>query len=231
MRLANFEIMQSVEGKTGDITYICLPCQFLTKEFVERVNELKEKNVIVGVGIYSDDLIEILLGRKCVTDIKDRKIMAELVNGVDFVFEVPTLNEDIINNRANGAYRKHLRGEKDQNNQDKKLYKVGYVPGTYDLLHPGHIENIMIAKSCCERVILGVNAPEGMTGKDFSKIIMSTEERAAVAEALKMVDGVYVAKTPSKKDANKWVKENFCQDGIDVILLAKIETKKDMEMD
>ena len=217
MGLSNFEIDQAVQDKVGNISYICLPCQFLTKEFVSKVKELKQKNSILGVGIYSDDLIEILLKRKPVTNLSDRKIMAENVEGVDFVFEVPTLNKEIINNRVEEAYSKHLKGEQESKNNERKLYKIGYVPGTYDLLHPGHIENIMIAKSCCEKVILGVNAPEGMTGKDASKIIMSTEERAVVAEALKMVDGVYIANTPSKKDANKWVKENVCKSGIDVI--------------
>lgn len=217
MGLSNFEIDQAVQDKVGNISYICLPCQFLTKEFVSKVKELKQKNSILGVGIYSDDLIEILLKRKPVTNLSDRKIMAENVEGVDFVFEVPTLNKEIINNRVEEAYSKHLKGEQESRNNERKLYKIGYVPGTYDLLHPGHIENIMIAKSCCEKVILGVNAPEGMTGKDASKIIMSTEERAVVAEALKMVDGVYIANTPSKKDANKWVKENVCKSGIDVI--------------
>lgn len=217
MGLSNFEIDQAVQDRVGNISYICLPCQFLTKEFVSKVKELKQKNSILGVGIYSDDLIEILLKRKPVTNLSDRKIMAENVEGVDFVFEVPTLNKEIINNRVEEAYSKHLKGEQESRNNERKLYKIGYVPGTYDLLHPGHIENIMIAKSCCEKVILGVNAPEGMTGKDASKIIMSTEERAVVAEALKMVDGVYIANTPSKKDANKWVKENVCKSGIDVI--------------
>lgn len=217
MGLSNFEIDQAVQDKVGNISYICLPCQFLTKEFVSKVKELKQKNSILGVGIYSDDLIEILLKRKPVTNLSDRKIMAENVEGVDFVFDVPTLNKEIINNRVEEAYSKHLKGEQESRNNERKLYKIGYVPGTYDLLHPGHIENIMIAKSCCEKVILGVNAPEGMTGKDASKIIMSTEERAVVAEALKMVDGVYIANTPSKKDANKWVKENVCKSGIDVI--------------
>ena len=217
MGLEFFEIEQSVEGKINDIGYICLPCQFLTKELVKKVKELKQKNSILGVGIYSDDLIEILLKRKLVTNASDRKIMAESVDGVDFIFEVPTLNEEIINNRVNEAYQKHLNKEQNLKTNESKLYKVGYVPGTYDLLHPGHIENIMIAKSCCEKVILGVNAPEGMTGKDPSKIIMSTEERAAVVEALKMVDGVYIVSTQSKKDANNWVKKNVCKDGIDVI--------------
>lgn len=226
MGLSHFEMEQSVEGKNGKIAYICLPCQFITKELVDKIKEMKKENEVIGLGIYSDDLIEILLKRKSVTNLNDRKIMAESLENVDFVFDVPTLNEEIINNRVNESYKKHLKGEEDCNQQEKKLYKIGYVPGTYDLLHPGHIENILIAKSCCEKVIIGVNAPEGMTGKDSSKIIMSTEERASVAEALKMVDGVYVANTPSKKDANKWVKENICKDGIDVIFAGEDRDEK-----
>ena len=42
MGLSNFEIDQAVQDKVGNISYICLPCQFLTKEFVSKVKELKQ---------------------------------------------------------------------------------------------------------------------------------------------------------------------------------------------
>ena len=38
--------------------------------------------------------------------------------------------------------------------------RIGYVPGTYDLLHSGHIENIKYAQNMCDIIVVGVNSDE-----------------------------------------------------------------------
>lgn len=102
-------------------------------------------------------------------------------------------------------------------NMEKRKYKIGYVPGTYDLLHAGHIENLQIARDECEILIAGVNDASAITGKSADNIIMSTEERAEILKSLKIVDNVFIAKSPNKTEANNWIKQNIDESGIEVI--------------
>ena len=63
---------------------------------------------------------------------------------------------------------------------------VGFFPGTWDLLHPGHIRALKEAKEHCDELIVGVNASP--TGKEP---IMSHSERREMIEALEVVDKVF----------------------------------------
>ncbi|MBO4591238.1 MAG: HAD-IA family hydrolase [Eubacterium sp.] len=74
--------------------------------------------------------------------------------------------------------------------KEKKKYKVGYVPGVFDLFHTGHLNLLTKCKSRCEHLIVGILTDELVEYYKGKRPIISYEGRAKVVEALKVVDEV-----------------------------------------
>ena len=71
-----------------------------------------------------------------------------------------------------------------------KKYKIGYVPGVYDLFHIGHLNLLKRSKERCEYLIAGVLTDELMMHFKGRRPYISYEERAAIVEAISFVDQV-----------------------------------------
>ncbi len=69
-----------------------------------------------------------------------------------------------------------------------KKYKVGYVPGSYDMFHIGHLNLIRKSKERCEYLIVGVCTDELIEMYKGRKPHIPFEERIAIVEAIKYVD-------------------------------------------
>jgi len=65
---------------------------------------------------------------------------------------------------------------------------VGFFPGTFDLLHPGHVAAFKEAKEHCDSLLVGVNM--NPTGKEP---IYSWQERVEMLKSIKWIEeiGVY----------------------------------------
>lgn len=74
--------------------------------------------------------------------------------------------------------------------EEPKPYRVGYVPGVFDLFHTGHLNLLERCKSRCTYLIVGVLTDELVEFYKGSKTVLSYEERARIIEALKIVDEV-----------------------------------------
>ncbi len=74
----------------------------------------------------------------------------------------------------------------------EKKYKLGYLPGVFDLFHPGHIEYIQEASKLCERLIVGIKTDDYVMLNKKKTTIQSEHERAVIADALVCVDGVEI---------------------------------------
>lgn len=85
----------------------------------------------------------------------------------------------------------------------KKAYKVGYVPGVYDLFHVGHLNLIERCKARCEYLIVGVLTDELVEFYKNKRPYIPYEERARIVAALKDVDQVVPVdfKNTDKMDA------------------------------
>lgn len=75
--------------------------------------------------------------------------------------------------------------------------KIGYLSGTFDLFHIGHLNLIKRAKECCDYLIVGVHPNAAHKGKDT---FISFEERKAIVGAIQYVDKV-VDSFPEDSDA------------------------------
>jgi len=69
-------------------------------------------------------------------------------------------------------------------------YKVGYVPGTFDLFHIGHLNIIKRAKEMCDYLICTVSTDELVLEHKSKKPIIPFEERIEIVSAIKYVDKV-----------------------------------------
>ena len=78
-----------------------------------------------------------------------------------------------------------------------------YVSGTFDLLHPGHIELFRTASRIADWVVVSVNTDE-FTTEFKRKPIMNLEQRMACLRACRYVDEVIV-------NWDDWTGESFCK--------------------
>lgn len=71
-----------------------------------------------------------------------------------------------------------------------KKYKIGYVPGVYDMFHIGHLNLINRCKEQSEYLIAGVLSDELVQHFKKHKPVIPYEERAAIVAAIHGVDEV-----------------------------------------
>ena len=70
---------------------------------------------------------------------------------------------------------------------------IVFTNGVFDLLHPGHIEQLRQARSFGDVLIVGINTDESVRrlGKgEVERPILPLEDRITMLEALRMVDAV-----------------------------------------
>lgn len=65
--------------------------------------------------------------------------------------------------------------------------KIGYLSGTFDLFHIGHLNILKRAKDCCDYLIVGVHKNGAWKGKET---FIPFEERAEIVRGVKYVDRV-----------------------------------------
>ena len=81
---------------------------------------------------------------------------------------------------------------------EKKKVVVGYLSGTFDLFHIGHLKLLERARKQCDYLVVGVHADASHKGKET---FINFEERLAVVRACKYVD---YATQSTKEDSESW---------------------------
>lgn len=82
-------------------------------------------------------------------------------------------------------------------NNEKKVV-IGYLSGTFDLFHVGHLNLLKRAKQHCDYLIVGVHESGAWKGKET---FIPFEERKQVVASCKYVDKVV---TSCKEDSDAW---------------------------
>lgn len=89
--------------------------------------------------------------------------------------------------------------KKDSGRQDnQKRVKIGYLSGTFDLFHVGHLNLLRRAKHQCDYLIVGVHDSGKWKGKET---FIPLEERKAIVGACKYVDKVVDS---CREDSDAW---------------------------
>ena len=100
-----------------------------------------------------------------------------------------TSNYDWLYKSAAPDYKNMLR-RAEKSAEKRKPYRVGYVPGVFDLFHKGHLRLIERCKERCEYLIVGVLTDELVHYYKDKYPVVSCEDRMAVIRGLAAVDEV-----------------------------------------
>ena len=93
---------------------------------------------------------------------------------------------------------------------------VVFTNGVFDLLHPGHVRYLEVARSLGDALILGLNADASVRrNKGPSRPITPERERAEVLVALKAVDAVVIFDEDTPADIVRALQPDILVKGAD----------------
>ncbi len=92
---------------------------------------------------------------------------------------------------------------------EPKRYKVGYVSGTFDMFHIGHLNLIKRAKICSDYLIVGVLADECVIQSKGKPPIIPLEDRLEIVRACRYVDEADITTPELIYKVAAWNKYHF----------------------
>ncbi|MBR7172699.1 MAG: adenylyltransferase/cytidyltransferase family protein [Clostridia bacterium] len=135
----------------------------------------------VIVSVYDDELVKIFLGVDPMYSVEDRMKALEMLDDVAIVSKVDL--SGIV------SYKDNVEPFIIEEPQGKK-YKIGYLPGVFDMFHPGHIEYITQALELCDKLIIGIKTDEYSMIHKNKTPIQNQQERLCIANALVGIEEV-----------------------------------------
>lgn len=75
------------------------------------------------------------------------------------------------------------------------MTKIGFVAGSFDLIHPGYIELFQKAKDKCDYLVVGLHNDPTIERKEKIKPILTILERIKILESIKYIDLIKVYNT------------------------------------
>lgn len=87
--------------------------------------------------------------------------------------------------------------------KDEKRVVIGYLSGTFDLFHVGHLNLLRRAKRQCDYLIVGIHESGAWKGKET---FIPLDDRMRIVEACKYVDKVVVSE---HEDCDAWDKYHY----------------------
>ncbi len=180
--------------------------EFITLSLLRKISGLDGETIVL---MSSDEEFIEMYGRRPMKPVNERVELALSIEGIDAVL---VDGKEVF-----------LPEECDA---DEKPYHVGYVPGTYDLLHAGHIENILFARKCCDCVVVGVNSDSLVWANKKKRTFQTEKTRSFVLSHLKGVSLVMVIGTNDKSSVNDSIEE-YLGSPMEVIILGDDLRDKD----
>lgn len=185
------------------VDYVVSSCELITPELIERIEKARDGCSSLGIGVLSDEEFERKRHRKPLRPYAERAFIVSHLNGVDFVFKVEDEESIFV---------------QEDNHSKTKQYHIGYAPGTYDLLHQGHIEHLTEAYSQCDILVVGINDDDLVESYKSKRPMMLAQVRANIVATLDFVDSVYIAHELERANANEWIMKKYGS-GIDAVFI------------
>ena len=182
--------------------------------FVESINvELEENgytNRILNVSPGSILGTRFSGGNNDITKTKnlaDKIVENLLVSKTLFIPDYDAIYKDVINkyitNPHDFGISSYEYKKKSGRAANNKGIVIGYLSGTFDLFHVGHLNLLKKAKSECDYLIVGVHPDASHKGKS---VFISFEDRKAIVESCKYVDRVVDAEA---EDCDAWIRLHY----------------------
>ena len=162
-----------------------------------------------AIGIYDDNVCQALNINKPIKSLKDRMEIMKYIRGVDFVFPVHSLDKKVLEQDITKAFEEFKKEQNKKKEKQDKKYDLAYAPGTYDLFHAGHLENLLIASSQSKKLIVGVKADKLVQEHKHKNPMISQKERVEILRHFKFVDDAYVYFTRDLHIANDYIKSKY----------------------
>ena len=67
-------------------------------------------------------------------------------------------------------------------------YKIGFIAGNFDLIHPGYIKLFKYTKKYCDHLIVAIHINPSIEGRKKFHPVHSLKERKMIIESIKYVD-------------------------------------------
>lgn len=90
-----------------------------------------------------------------------------------------------------------------------KPYNIGYVSGSFDMFHVGHLNLLRRAKECCNYLIVGVLSDDCILQGKKKAPIIPLEDRLEIVRCCKYVDEVDVTTRDLLNKVTAWKKYHF----------------------
>ncbi len=74
--------------------------------------------------------------------------------------------------------------------QNDKLFRVGIVCGSFDVIHPGYIKMFMDAKSVCDKVLIALQSDPSIERPHKEKPLQTPKEREFILRSIRYIDDV-----------------------------------------
>lgn len=195
--------------------YVSGVYDILRKKELERLDmaiqvNQENGNQYFGVAVYDDELCEKLGFGEPVKSVEDRIEIIQYVYGVDFAFPISSLDETEIAESARKALEQYqVRLETEKTEDKDKEFDIVYAPGSYDLFHAGHLENLLEAAKRGKRLIVGVKADELVLRHKGKRPMLNAQERMEILRHFKFVYDVYRYYTRDPHIAAKWIQNKY----------------------
>ena len=79
-----------------------------------------------------------------------------------------------------------------------KKERIGFLAGSFDVIHPGYIYMFEEAKQNCDKLIVGLHTDPTIERKEKLKPILSVDERKKILLSLKFIDDIFIYDTESE---------------------------------
>lgn len=213
-------------------SYRCEKCivsgvwDLLRAKDVELFKRLAESFRSVEVAVYNDDLAEIFSGEKPMFNLEERQAALRNIKGISAIYtleengkkttterieflSLDPLEEKFIEANMIPGELEELKSKKTEKELEErqipikeKTFAIGYLPGVFDMLHPGHVEYISKVCRLCKKVYVGSKSDEYVRIIKKKDPVLDLQERKKILEAIRGIAGVGVTEfdiTPPKE--------------------------------